>query len=970
MSYILLTSLMLRLEILSRLDEIAQTGKCYDKEFRSLNHQLAIMKEAVAGLNPNSKLQDEARTVFDLSDLALSKVLQNSILEALRFERMDSRFDSVKQAHAETFKWLLKEDTSNALTKPTGNMNDPWFASMVDDLERDVPLRRKIRKDFTNWLSRGDGIFHISGKPGAGKSTLLKYLAGSEETKKYLDIWSGEQKLIFASFFFWKHGDKEQRSFNGLLRSLLFSVLEQQPDLTRIVFPTQWNALDGIPGKKSHFRWSEIQHAFKLLTQTPEIYGKHKFALLIDGLDEFEGHEDTLIKTLFEWAHSGSENVKICVSSRELPIFQQRFSECLKFRLHEVTYCDIFLLVYDTLRENEDVKSRSKPGEVASLGRMLVERAEGVFLWVRLALRMLEDGLLQDDTFEDLRRSIDVLPSKLEKLFRVIFDSIMTEPDPVKRRRAMRFLSLALDERRIYWCRDNLFLTHLSFIDDYDRDPDFGSHMNSKVRGNARDRGLRLSRCRKQVYGACRGLLSVSSRTSSYSDSDLYAVRKDTVALTHGSLVEFLKLPDIRVHIESQAQSFDRLRFYCQSLIAEVKVWELCPGKQSIICQVLRGRAEANFLNVEYNGLDPLPPRASSRGQDSIKGPTQSELLYGDGWLVHDLRRLMAVYDEFKRDSDIATLLTSILHLRKIVEADEKSIWEAKDPGAWYIIAWDRHSYSSLWGAIRLSPGAFCSLVPLENGLHEFWPTASPEDHLRVAVLHNISGKLTGWSDGTPHQRFLRCLAVCLAMGTSANSLMPSNRGRVNLSVWQNLVWDNIVACQPTAWFAPTWMLFLLHGADRNLTLTLEQTCNISTEDKSTRLLLITGYWGPQKYQVHSPFLVNDNEVDDGFLALVNRLNGSISLEEITYFWFAPHADMFRRIFEFHRSTSEISTGSLKDLRQELGFDPDCWHDQSWDEPQRLLLRFEGVTEILQLPDPSSSSEEEGCYGRDYRILS
>lgn len=532
-----------------------------------------MLKDAVAALNPNSKLQDEARTVLDLSDLAVSKVLQNSILEALRFEKMDSRFDNIEEAHTKTFKWLLEDETSNSLTLPTGDTDDPWFAGMAHSLNRDIPMRLEIRKDFTNWLSRGNGIFHISGKPGAGKSTLMKFLVESDKVRKYLDTWASEMKLTISSFFFWRHGTEFQKSLQGLLQGLLYSVLDQHPELARTAFPAQWEAAAKSPGRVLHFRRSEIQNAFKILTETPEVCLKHKFAFFVDGLDEFEGHDDTLIRTLFEWANSGSENIKICVSSRELPIFQQRFSKCLKFRLHEVTYHDIFIFVYDTLQNNEDVQLMSKPQDVAHLVKSLVQRAEGVFLWVSLALRLVERGLVLEESIEELEKAIDVLPAELEQLFRVIFDSIEAERDNSKRRKAMRTLSLAVDETQAPHCDGVLFLTHLSFMDDYDRDLDFPSHIKGDT--NESDRSKRLSRCQKQIAGGCRGLLSI--RTPTRQDA---IVRKDTAALTHRSLVEFFQLNDIRVRIEDHSQGFDRLHFYCQSLIAELKVWSLSQGRK------------------------------------------------------------------------------------------------------------------------------------------------------------------------------------------------------------------------------------------------------------------------------------------------------------------------------------------------------------------------------------------------------
>lgn len=548
---------------MSRLDEIAQTGRCYEKELGALNTQLALLRDVVASLNPQSKLHDEAHTVLDLSELAVSKVLQNNILQALRFEKMESRFDSIEEAHIETFKWLLEDETSSSMTIPTADTDDPWFQGVATLLQDDMPLRLEIRKRFIDWLENGNGIFHISGKPGAGKSTLMKYLSENEEVMNHLRTWAHDSQLVFASFYFWRHGTDLQKSLHGLLRSLLYSVLDQHPDLARVVFPTQWEASSKSPGRTLHFRSSDIQKAFVTLTTTPDVYLKHKFAFFIDGLDEFEGHDDKLVKTLFEWANSGSENIKICVSSRELPIFQQRFSESLGFRLHQVTRQDIFLLVYDTLRKNEDVKMMPEPQDIAQLGKLIVWKAEGVFLWVSLALRLVERGLLLEESIQELERSIKVLPSELEQLFRVIFDSIKTERDLVKRRKAMRFLSLAVDKHF-------LFLTHLSFMDDYDRDQEFASYIQGDT--NTKDRDSRLSRCRKQLTGGCRGLLTIQSR-------DRIIVRKERVKLAHRSLIEFFQLPDIQACVEEQSQGFDKLNFYLQSLIAELKLWPLSRGK-------------------------------------------------------------------------------------------------------------------------------------------------------------------------------------------------------------------------------------------------------------------------------------------------------------------------------------------------------------------------------------------------------
>lgn len=117
-------------------------------------------------------------------------------------------------------------------------------------------------------------------------------------------------------------------------------------------------------------------------------------------------------------------------------------------------------------------------------------------------------------------------------------------------------------------------------MDDYDRDQDFGRYIQND--NNTKDRDSRLSRCRKQLTGGCRGLLTIQSR-------DGVIVRKETVALAHRSLIEFFQLPDVQTHIEEQSQGFDKLNFCLQSLIAELKLWPLSRGKYLHLFRPLLG---------------------------------------------------------------------------------------------------------------------------------------------------------------------------------------------------------------------------------------------------------------------------------------------------------------------------------------------------------------------------------------------
>lgn len=74
---------------------------------------------------------------------------EQRILDFLRFSTMDDRHIAIRQAHAQTFRWIFETSPSDGPRSPT---------------------------KFVEWLRSSDSLYWVSGKPGSGKSTLMKYL--------------------------------------------------------------------------------------------------------------------------------------------------------------------------------------------------------------------------------------------------------------------------------------------------------------------------------------------------------------------------------------------------------------------------------------------------------------------------------------------------------------------------------------------------------------------------------------------------------------------------------------------------------------------------------------------------------------------------------------------------------------------------------------------------------------------------
>jgi hypothetical protein len=133
-----------------------------------------------------------------LLDLSPSQrtMVEDVILEQLKYRSIGHREHEIDSPHEETFQWILSD---------TSPMHEGG-ASLV------------------SWLLNGSGVYWIRGKAAFGKSTLMKLI-------EMLTVWAGKNQLLTASFYFWNIGTIEQRSQSGLLRSSLLSLLQRNRSL-------------------------------------------------------------------------------------------------------------------------------------------------------------------------------------------------------------------------------------------------------------------------------------------------------------------------------------------------------------------------------------------------------------------------------------------------------------------------------------------------------------------------------------------------------------------------------------------------------------------------------------------------------------------------------------------------------------------------------------------------------------------
>jgi hypothetical protein len=317
---------------------------------------------------------------------------ERRILESLQFDAMRHRYHAIAEAHPRTSNWVF----------------EPECFPLFDP-------RSEIR--FKDWLTSETGIYWISGKPGSGKSTLMKHICESAQTQICLKRWAQNDRLAIASFYFWASGSRMQRSQRGLFQQLLFEILRTCPDFISVLCTERW-------ARDPCVDWSlaDLQAAFEKLRN---LVGNTKICVFIDGLDEYDGDHLELVKILQNI--SSIQSIKLCISSRPWPDFEDAFGHHLdrKLYLEHLTVDDISRFAREKLEEIPGFAILQQERQIYSdLVLDISRKAQGVFLWVFLAVKSLREGLVDGDDLSVLRQRVNGMPSDLEAFFNTLIHSV------------------------------------------------------------------------------------------------------------------------------------------------------------------------------------------------------------------------------------------------------------------------------------------------------------------------------------------------------------------------------------------------------------------------------------------------------------------------------------------------------------------------------------------------------------------
>ena len=362
---------------------------------------------------------------------------------------------------------------------------------------------------------------------------------------------------MMARFFFWRPGSPRQKSLDGLCRSLLHDVLRSRPKLIPEVLPELWRDASASPWQiqtKFFIQKKDVRTAFTRLIGHKSLYAENCFCFFIDGLDEYQAtaSEDykELVELLSSWTRTRSRGVKLCVSSREYNVFMNTFSADNRLRLHELTRFDMESYARARL-ENisyQDAKN--------TLVKAVVDKAEGIFLWVALVVKQMRDQLEDGADLQALMQLVDSLPDELDSLYEHILKSL-SKADRKKGYQTFAILPLT---RGPDWNLPVSMLAY-SFLDKFGADKTFAEkHDFVQMSMGVMSMEQRIQVGLKRMNGWCKGLAEPT---------------RDGYDYTHRSIPEFLENKAIKEDMESLLAGFNATEALSQLTLAEIRVQAL-----------------------------------------------------------------------------------------------------------------------------------------------------------------------------------------------------------------------------------------------------------------------------------------------------------------------------------------------------------------------------------------------------------
>ncbi|KAI1126006.1 hypothetical protein F5Y10DRAFT_245888 [Nemania abortiva] len=417
-------------------------------------------------------------------------------LRSLRFPSMNTRRLNIEKPAEQTCLWLFEHEAYR-----------DWFLSRNRD--------------------KHGGLLWLKGKPGAGKSVLMK--------EAFRRAVQGQDKSDYrtAAFFFNAKGSELDRSPLGLFRSLLYQLLQKDPEHLQH-FRELWDAI--FYEENDPWREGELQYFFESMFSRQ---GAKRTIIFVDALDECGSEsiqsQATFWRKITRSACNANIHLNVCLSMRDFPTIT--VSDCYEVLVQNYNIHDITTY----LNQRFMLSIADKESQWELLKENILLKSAGVFLWVVLVVDDVLNKWNDGKSVQYLLKRLDVLPQELHDLFSEMFSSI----DPSTRALTIRVFQWAILAVK------PLRLHEWHHIIAFSRKPRPKSLREWRESDNFTHNDDQLE---KQIRSISKGLIELSARKEEVKDASLEAI---SVRAGAGSLdVEYGEARVVQIIHESVREFF------------------------------------------------------------------------------------------------------------------------------------------------------------------------------------------------------------------------------------------------------------------------------------------------------------------------------------------------------------------------------------------------------------------------------
>ena len=340
---------------------------------------------------------------------------------------LDREANSLDIIEAKQWRRKLQEDTGlKEKERSDIQFQDALTWLAVDDQEDELDrLSSRCQPDTCDWLFKHAKIVSwttdepsglllwLKGIPGSGKSVLCSQLVNHLRTAEDCTV-----------AFYFCNSYSNQNHCLQILKSIAAQLLRSHRETASYVVQEFANQ-----GQKP-----SITKLRKLLANMQ----RKKTRIVVDGLDEIEGSEHSqVLAELDRLTKSKDAACKVLVSSREDSTINKVLRQKATLSLTEEQEDICKAIQIFVKHEIRDLRDRFRDSILDTISQKLIEKAGGMFLWVRLVIATFEDVY----SIQELLMAVDSLPKGLDGAYGRIIERIQKDMSESNRAKAVRILS-------------------------------------------------------------------------------------------------------------------------------------------------------------------------------------------------------------------------------------------------------------------------------------------------------------------------------------------------------------------------------------------------------------------------------------------------------------------------------------------------------------------------------------------------